>query len=432
MSDLFNTILVSFSQLLFSSRALAIMAKRSSSKAIHTSMSGTSTSSHFDKSSSCGFQDQVVHRDELKADASHSEKHVSQLTELHGCLLSSFTASSSSGHNNAKRVHSSELDSPTLVPCNSPAMTPSPSQSFTRLPRSHEVVIYQDSVRDSSVTAGTLSANTSSFNISLVSDNSEEDDEFQLSGSLDVDALFYAPLEPPRRSSVSSSHGIGLGISGISKKDDSEPFDGLGIVSIRSSSWRSPSSDESDPMSSPFKELTQNPSPPCNNEAYDSDSDAFPFVKDYSMERLSSTFLQEALLTFTEDPFHGHALNSIPECKSWYELDDLSRQGSPVNSESLCAYETRGHPQRTSTPTASNSDGRAKRNFSSATISSELKRSLSGSVGKTTPHIQPLRMRSASWPANTPVSNGLGRGAINDLTSTSSPRGVGSRRIWRI
>jgi hypothetical protein len=37
MSDLFTTILISFSQLLFSSRALALMANRTSHKVLHTS-----------------------------------------------------------------------------------------------------------------------------------------------------------------------------------------------------------------------------------------------------------------------------------------------------------------------------------------------------------------------------------------------------------
>jgi len=106
---------------------------------------------------------------------------------------------------------------------------------------------------------------------------------------------------------------------------------------------------------------------------------------------LSETFLHEALMTFTHDPLHEHSLSTIPECRSWYELDlegdDLSLLAS-AETESLSS-------DGATTPTSPGPLTRTKRHFSSSTISSELKRtSTSFRSGSTS------RMRSATWPSH--------------------------------
>lgn len=298
-----------------------------------------------------------------------------------------------------------------------------------------------------------LSPETSSFNISLVSDTSEEDEDFHLPSSLDS-ALFPSAFEVPQRSSLTSSRrNFGLGISGLLKKDGPAHFDGLGLVSIRASNWRTVSPSPEDHLSDSEFQHPDVEEPACSSD-YGSDTGTFSLATTDSTENLSSTFLNEALLTFTEDPFHiSNALGAIPECRSWYELDDLQRLASPVHSEASSEYDMTHHcndgevsrqpDARATSTTHSQPRHLTRTNFSSATISSELKRSVSGGSGLRNTrtvshlHLQSSRPRSTTWPTSSSDcsdpsrGHGMGRG-VAYYPSTTFGRGMASRRTWRI
>ena len=137
---------------------------------------------------------------------------------------------------------------------------------------------------------------------------------------------------------------------------------------------------------------------------------------------LSKTFCREAVLTFTEDPFHVNSLAPIPECNSWYELADASdatqdHADQPEPLASPARQTCRAHI-RSRSPRPAGS-------FLSATISSELKRSTSSAnrLG-----VNASRTRSASWPAQT-VPLGSSRVSLATRSSTSSP--AKAKGAWR-
>jgi len=105
---------------------------------------------------------------------------------------------------------------------------------------------------------------------------------------------------------------IGLGISAMTNKDNIIPFDGLGLVSIRPSHWNQSGDSQSDN------------SPPLADSSHSSSSASAngPLEDLDSVESLSSTFLEQAVLTFQNDPFRYTTLQSIPECDSWYDLEE--------------------------------------------------------------------------------------------------------------
>lgn len=215
-----------------------------------------------------------------------------------------------------------------------------------------------DTVND---TEDELSAVNGSFNISLVSDNSDDDFDRSLDASI---------LSTPARLSSSPAVDIvrGLGIIGISNKDGHGIFDGLGVISVRSSPWRHCNNGEQSQQDS-FQEGHSASSIPNDDNC---------LATETSDWNLSTTFLQETLFTFTEDPFHGHSLAVIPECESWYELEDIHRPSSSVTM--MCRkHDLEPMPNL---PSEFN-NGQSKRpmmltrNVSASTISSELKRSTS-------------------------------------------------------
>jgi len=100
---------------------------------------------------------------------------------------------------------------------------------------------------------------------------------------------------------------------------------------------------------------------------------AVPMCVSGDME-LSKKFCREAVLTFTEDPFHESSLAPIPECNSWYELADAS----DATQDHADQPEPLGSPARQTCRAHGRSRSpRSAGNFLSATISSELKRSTS-------------------------------------------------------
>lgn len=249
-----------------------------------------------------------------------------------------------------------------------------------------------------------------SFTLSLVSDNSI-DDEFNVSESGSLNTLLSSS---PRyygttfQSSESLPRVSGLGISGLTRKEGSGPFDGLGIISIKSSAWRH------DDLPSEIRD---------NIDLSDSIQGFQPHPSSFSSEdcshsslvvgdRISNVFLQETLLTFTKDPFHelchSNTVSSslIPNCgdKSWpSELDlDESEPGSTSELMNTSASHSTKNSQP-STRVVFNNARRIRKlntNFYSPTISSGLKQSSTVITSK-----QTWRNRSSSWPSSTAGDN---------------------------
>lgn len=155
------------------------------------------------------------------------------------------------------------------------------------------------------------------------------------------------------------SKGVGLGISGVRKHDGSGPFDGLGSVYIHSGLSRITNEAGAYPIPFQLSEsLTQDP-------------------RDKGDAEILDTFLQEAAMTFIQDPFHIHSLAAIPECPSWPELDNDEREmGDSVSSGIRDEIEI-SHALPESKVSTSGSEaplGRMRKHFSASTISSDLKR----------------------------------------------------------
>lgn len=193
---------------------------------------------------------------------------------------------------------------------------------------------------------------------------------------------------------------VGLGILGVLRKDSISPFDGLGVVSVRSTSWSQCRAGSELSYANNWDPFVSRSIEDVREE--DGDLSLQTLSYDDSDERdthfPSRTFLQEALCTLTEDPFHGHVLTSIPECEGEddesglaYAVADDQAVSSPENNtdhstEDRCsaleAKEDRDHFQ-------GRGPARLPRNFSMATISSQLKaqgaRARSASEGSSDP-----------------------------------------------
>ena len=265
-----------------------------------------------------------------------------------------------------------------------------------------------------------------SFSLSLVSDNSGDDDgDFNLSG-LSLDTLLS--FSPPCSSTTlqSSPRTIsGLGISGLTRKDGSGPFDGLGVVSIKSSAWRHDDHSsarklgEGIELSESIQGFRQRPSSfSCSStcDASSESEDFDPSLLITQSDRLSDVFLRETFLTFTEDPFHAICHSNIVNSSSildggdnndsWSELglgdESISTSTSISEFKSLLANtaitSTQSHDSRPGMPSCRHRRiPKLNINFSSPTISSKLKRS-STIIGipKNT-----WRYRSSSLPTGT-------------------------------
>lgn len=207
-----------------------------------------------------------------------------------------------------------------------------------------------------------------SADVSLVSGSSDDD----LDSSLDA-SMLSTPVRPFSSPVVDIIRG--LGILGISNKDGHGIFDGLGIVSVRSSPWRHGDKIEERQQDS-FQDGHITPLSTHNDET--------SFAADWN---ISQTLLQETLFTFTEDPFHGHSLTVIPECDSFYEIEGLHLPSSIPMAYRKHDLEHHDLGVRATTPTPdllseSNFERIRKpvtlsRDVAAPTISSALKRSTS-------------------------------------------------------
>ncbi|KAF8148813.1 hypothetical protein B0H34DRAFT_679497 [Crassisporium funariophilum] len=277
------------------------------------------------------------------------------------------------------------LWSPTEVPCNTPEMTPSASldrqsaavMEWNNLSMTILASCSCSSKSSQSTSEGDFSSALSSFDMSLVSDNSEDD--LSNPGALEVSSS-YPRLIPQRSQNLSPERNVGLGISGLTKMNGRGVFDGLGIVSVESLSWRHVSEDRNDSFQGFAQEYLSTSLSSCNLVSQRPSSP----TRDPGRE-LSGTFLHEALLAFQEDPHHDNLLNSIPECNSWYEVNQIAGEVSLASDGSIDGGSTHQRVRF----------GKLKKNFSSATISSELKRTSVDCPSRAN-HV--TRNRAFSWP----------------------------------
>ncbi|KAH9483282.1 hypothetical protein JR316_0005388 [Psilocybe cubensis] len=286
----------------------------------------------------------------------------------------------------------------TAVPNNTPFVTPlhSVPQSLSMM------VAAQKQSASGARPARGFPTRSSSCNLSILSDSSADDEECNLSSLSYLDNLLPSPSVAPQVYSKPSQNA-GLGIIGITRKNDDAPFDGLGIVGINSPSRKS--SLKSDAASNA-----------C--ELYGKFA-GHSIIADESSGSLSDTFLQEVLLTFMEDPFHSRSGSPIPDCKSWYDLESTAAlQKQPVDflsehpaTHPSARYHRSCHRTLTNQP-------KLTKHFSSATISSELKRIDKGKASVA--HIPPSRTRSTSWPTTGKIGYRDGH-----------PAAFTSRSAWR-
>lgn len=232
------------------------------------------------------------------------------------------------------------------------------------------------------------------------------DDEYIDSGSLDtlLSSASCSTVTGTLQSSKLLPHSYGLGISGLMKKDGSGSFDGLGIVSIKSSAWRHDDLPQSEILQ--FRDgIDQSDS----IQSYDGSLESGDFdpslLAGTGDTELSDVFLQQTLLTFTQDPFH-QLCDSIPNCDnndSWSELGLGLGDGSvSTTTTSMSELLSNENTHSANDPRSSMMLNRRRRripklvtNFSSATISSELKRSSTIVIPKNN-----MRYRSSSWPSS--------------------------------
>ena len=154
--------------------------------------------------------------------------------------------------------------------------------------------------------------------VSLVSgDNNSVDENFNDSGSLDTlsSSTSCSTVTGTLQSLLPCSYG--LGISGLTRKDGSGSFEGLGIVSIKSSAWRH--DDDELEILQQFRDGTIDPSSSSTttydgSENFDDPSSSSLLVGITGDTGISDVFLQETLLTFTQDPFH-QLCHSISDCE---------------------------------------------------------------------------------------------------------------------
>ena len=305
-----------------------------------------------------------------------------------------------------------------------------------------------------------LAAQNSFSHVSLVSDNSV-DDEFNDSGSLDtlLSSASCSTVTGTLQSSKLLPRIYGLGISGLTRKDGSGPFDGLGIVSIKSSAWRHdddlPQSeillqfgdgiDQSDSIQGFNRRRPSNSIYDGSLDSEDFDHPSLLVVgtgSDTGM--ISDVFLQQTLLTFTQDPFHQLCDFSIPDCdnnnSSWSELGlGLGDESASSSSSTTTTTTTASMSELSADDNDNNNNNthsakddsrplhyRRRRvpklntNFSSATISSELKRS---STVVVVPKSN-WRQRSSSWPCSRSTMDGT------TVATTTTP--LLPRCKWRL
>ncbi|KAF8901518.1 hypothetical protein CPB84DRAFT_1777515 [Gymnopilus junonius] len=300
-----HAVLLSLSRLLFSKRSLSIMS------ALSVPLSLFEPSEHRPSHPATGFNrgtqaksDQFDQRsdDSLGLD----EQDLENAQEVRDGLVSCVNALAFGGSENRSRPSLSCKrlpGDPPFVPFNTPALTPSNTSPDLVYGDSHFQGTMSIPAEDPSLlnapvirSCSRFSTGMSSFNISLGSDSTASSDELNLSTS--SDALLDFPPESEISASLPSA-GVGLGISGIGRKDGSGyPFDGLGRVLVGSSS---PSS----------YELRSSGVHGGSGPAAD-----YSLMPLGSTDSLSEMFVQEMLRTLNNDPLHTQLIMSLPDCKS--------------------------------------------------------------------------------------------------------------------
>ncbi|PPQ74107.1 hypothetical protein CVT24_012936 [Panaeolus cyanescens] len=183
-----------------------------------------------------------------------------------------------------------------IVPFNSPVVTP--SSSFMGITLSRRSISIHSHVRASFPTASAELHRSDSFNLSLESEtsNSEEDTDAAALASLEVTLLQPHKWNECSEDLAEKERACGLGIKGMTRKDGSASFDGLGILSIGAST---PS-----PTSLTFS-IDQHIVTQSEN----------PF------DHPSDTLLQETLVTFMDGQDRDQLLQTISECP-WREEEE--------------------------------------------------------------------------------------------------------------
>lgn len=248
------------------------------------------------------------------------------------------------------------------------------------------------------------------FNISLVSDTGSSDDSMiDTSVAFDMDDNDTCIIIDGQRGmeiggadiSMGMDSGLGLGITGISTKDG-RVFDGLGIVSdvgVESSELAPGSTVDADAT--------------CERGADEGEEKETDRLKKSSaipsstqLPALSKTFLDEAVFTFFSDPHHLHgqeqrqnvAANSpgvLPDSVACTGtllpiVDAISSRYTQTSSPETETSSTRNH-SRSSTRLSSTSRPKLTRDLSTATISSQLKRSTSSRVAGSRSQMTPWK-----------------------------------------
>ncbi|KAJ3499196.1 hypothetical protein NLJ89_g10126 [Agrocybe chaxingu] len=369
MPTLLDTFVVSLARLIFSSSSFAIMANKSVLGAVQ-----------YTKSDSVDAGNGLANSPSIVQDmASMLEKGVDVSSST---TLPSFSSSTS------------DLAFQSRVPFNTPVPTPLPSSSHL----CKQATVDVESPESKDAFPASFSTTASSFNISLISDISEEDE-----GS---DPLVSSAPVTPQEATFPA--GVGLGIAGLLRKDGSAPFDGLGRLYLPRQ-WQRSAPQDINSLSCVFS--------PCDRHGDLS-------LHSHGSTELSDIMLQEALLTFTDDPFHEHTLSSIPECRSWYELDQSG--ATEEEAATMSADKVVPPPPVSLQRRHSDKPRCVTPHFSSSTISSELKRSTS-SLRKSTAL---SRKRSVTWPTSSSSRSIGGAAAVRvgspsaALRSTSTPGGV--------
>ncbi len=300
-------------------------------------------------------------------------------------LLKLSLKSRSSNPRFLSRSNPSPFINPNPVPFNTPAITPSNSYEHLLGPQTQgDLCLGSPDTPLKSFSVSRFSMADMTLNGDYADDREDDIEDFWTSDSVSTDSLLLAASREPEHTNLPK--GIGLGITGLTKNDGSGPFDGLGLVSIRR--WTA---------ASRLNHMKISPNVESFLPYSRSTSSTFSLSPDQAGElELSNTFLQEALFTFTQDPLHEHSLATIPECRSWYEMD-----GDGISSSASIILEEESEDCQSDLQSnrAPKSEARApltttRRHFSCSTISSELKR-MSPSA-----KFIISRTRSATWPSH--------------------------------
>ena len=197
-----------------------------------------------------------------------------------------------------------------------------------------------DSIRSSNTTKSSSNAGSfdtsfslsfdAPFNLSFASDNTNDDDEISPSDSFDD--VFSTPPFIIRPLCRPLPKGVGLSFSGVTNEDGDGPLTGLGLLTRTRHPWFQ---DIIDARNAAAQNALDERLASRSTDAHDPEPEhAVPIYVSGDME-LSKTFRREAVLSFTEDPFHESSLAPIPECNSWYELAEASdavQQSEPLAS----------------------------------------------------------------------------------------------------